>query len=475
MNSARLLVLTQVLALATCNGRAELVRGDGLVALEHASIVDGTGTQPRPDRVVVIAGGRILKVGSMGQYQYPDATVIDLTGRWLVPGFMDLHAHMDLEGHQIPAELEARRGATLLAFGITTIRSPGGPPQVGTGLRDRIAAGKVLGPRMFTASRVMDMPGGMWTKSPAGIALATAEDVRAEVRRQAAEGVDWVKFYTQINPELLRAGIEEAHAAGVRVIGHLGATSWTEAARLGIDAVTHTGAPGASWQFLPVDTQDRFRQFYFPNSRFDPTLFRQWRQAVNLDGPEMETLISALVEHRVEVNPTLVIPEALYWGDDAAMLDKLEPDYATPPEALTSPKARFPYSADWPASAMAEARATFPVVLEIVRRFHERRVLLTTGSDIAIPPWITPGVSLHHEMELLVRAGIPPLDVLTIASANGAKALGILDDVGTIEAGKRADLVVLTADPVKDIRNTRKIESIFLAGRRLQPDQLLGR
>lgn len=474
MNTARLLLLTPVFALAACTHRGELVRGDELVALEHATIIDGTGNQPRRDGVVVLSGSRILKVGSMGQYRYPGAAVIDLSGGWLVPGFMDLHAHMDFEGHQIPAELEARRAATLLAFGITTIRSPGGPPGVGTSLRDGIAAGKALGPRMFTAGRVIDMPGGMWAGSPAGVALSTPEEVRAEVRRQVAEGVDWVKFYTQINPELLRAGIEEAHAAGVRVIGHLGATSWTEAARLGIDAVTHSGAPGSSWQFLPADVQTRFREFYFPNPRFDPTLFKPWRQAVNLDGPEMEALISALVAHHVEVNPTLDIAEALYWGDDATMLEGLEPDYATPPEAVGR-KERFPYSASWPASNMVDARATFPVLLEIVRRFYRRGVLLTTGTDIAIPPWITPGVSLHHEMELLVRAGIPPLDVLTIASANGARALGILDDVGTIEPGKRADLVALSADPVKDIRNTRRIAFVLLAGKRLQPDQLLGR
>jgi imidazolonepropionase-like amidohydrolase len=168
MNLLRPLVLALILASAACSGRPELVEGDGLVALENATIIDGTGAQPRGDAVVLVSGDRILKVGSMGQYRYPGATVVDVTGRWLVPGFMDLHAHMDLEGHQIPAELEARRAATLLAFGITTIRSPAGPPQVGTGLRDRIAAGKVLGPRMFTASRMMDMPGGMWTNSSLG-------------------------------------------------------------------------------------------------------------------------------------------------------------------------------------------------------------------------------------------------------------------------------------------------------------------
>ena len=474
MNPPRPVVLIALFALTACTERAESMRGDALVVLEHATIVDGTGTQPRADGVVVLSGDRILKVGRIGQYRYPGAAVLDLQGRWLVPGFMDLHAHVDADAHALPPELEAKRAATLLAFGITTIRSPGGPPTVGTGVRDRIATGKVLGPRVFTASRLLDMPGGMWNNSPAGIAVRTASDVREEVRRQAAEGVDYVKFYTQTNPELLRAGIEEAHAAGLRVIGHLGATSWTEAARLGIDALTHSGVAGAGWQFLPSDKQARFREFYFPGPHFDPRLFGPWRQQVRLDGPEMEALISALVEHRVEVNPTLVITEALYWGDDPAVREALEPDFATPEEAVAWRKGRFVFSGTWPATAMAEAKRAFPFVLEIVRRFHERGVLLTTGSDVSTP-WITPGVSLHHEMELLVRAGIPPLDVLTIATANGARALGILDEVGTIEAGKRADLVVLAADPVEDIRNTRKIEYVVLAGKRFMPAQLLRR
>ena len=259
---------------------------------------------------------------------------------------------------------------------------------------------------MFTASRLIDMPGGMWGSTSAAVELRTPEEVRAEVRRQVLEGVDYVKFYTQIKPELLRAGIEEAHAARVRVIGHLGATSWTEAARLGIDALTHSGAAGASWQFLPLDKQVRFREFYFPNPRFDPTLLGPWREVVNLDGPEMEALIAALVEHRVEVNPTLVITEALYWGDDPALREVLEPDFAPPEEAAAWREGRFLYSATWPAIAMAEAKKMFPVVLEIVRRFHQRGVLLTTGSDLA-SPWITPGVSLHREMELLVAPEFP--------------------------------------------------------------------
>jgi imidazolonepropionase-like amidohydrolase len=112
-------------------------------------------------------------------------------------------------------------------------------------------------------------------------------------------------------------------------------------------------------------------------------------------------------------------------------------------------------------------------MVRMIRVFHERGVLLTAGTDY-MNPWMTPGVAFHRELELLVSAGIPPLDVLRIATRNGAEALGILQEAGTIEAGKRADLVVLTADPLAAIANTRKIERVFLRGRPFEPGQLLG-
>jgi len=108
----------------------------------------------------------------------------------------------------------------------------------------------------------------------------------------------------------------------------------------------------------------------------------------------------------------------------------------------------------------------------MIRHFHEHGVLITAGSDVAMP-WITPGVSFHRELELLVSSGIPPLDVLTIGTRNGARALGISDEVGTVEAGKRADLLVLRADPLKDIRNTREIDLVIMNGHRYEPSALL--
>jgi len=178
-------------------------------------------------------------------------------------------------------------------------------------------------------------------------------------------------------------------------------------------------------------------------------------------------LVSALFENRVEINPTLVSVEVMFWGDDPELLEAYEPDYAPDSLAVAWRAGPHPYTASWSADELAEAKKVFLINLEIVRRLHEAGVLITTGTDFPLP-WTTPGVSLHREMELLHKAGIPVLDVLTIATRNGAEALGILDEVGTIESGKRADLVLLNADPLEDIGNTRMIEAIYLGGKRVE-------
>ena len=181
----------------------------------------------------------------------------------------------------------------------------------------------------------------------------------------------------------------------------------------------------------------------------------------------MAALVAALAENRVEVNPTLVTEEVMFWGDDPELLEALEPDYAPASLAMTWRAGPHPYTATWSEDALAEAKKVFSINLEIVRRLHEAGVLLTTGTDFPLP-WTTPGVSLHREMWLLHKAGVPALDVLTIATRNGAEALGILDEVGTIESGKRADFVVLSADPLDDIQNTRRIEAVYLGGKRVE-------
>jgi imidazolonepropionase-like amidohydrolase len=184
----------------------------------------------------------------------------------------------------------------------------------------------------------------------------------------------------------------------------------------------------------------------------------------------METLISSLVENRVEVNPTLVIVEVMFWGDDPDLLEEYEPDYAPTSLAEKWREGVHPYTASWPQKSLEEAKKVFLINQEIVVRLHEAGALITTGTDFPLP-WVTPGISLHREMQLLEKAGISPIDVITIATRNGAEALGILDQVGTIEAGKRADLLIINADPLKDIKNTRMIKAVYLNGKLVHSEE----
>ena len=194
-------------------------------------------------------------------------------------------------------------------------------------------------------------------------------------------------------------------------------------------------------------------------------------------GSKMQRLVRALVDHDVEVNPTLVIMESLYWGNDSSFSHRLEPSYA-------APKVRAAWGPDWEHSNpfMRQFKMTEPEWVqlkrgfesskEMVRTFHERGVLITAGSDVGMP-WITPGVSFHRELELLRSTGISAIDTMVIGTRNGAKALGIEGEVGTVEEGKRADLIALTANPLEDIRATRAIELVIAKGRMYKPGDLL--
>ncbi len=160
------------------------------------------------------------------------------------------------------------------------------------------------------------------------------------------------------------------------------------------------------------------------------------------------------------------------FSDDSLVLESLEPSYAPTEIAAAWRAESHSYTREWTAEYFKEMQDGFPTILEVVHLFHQRGVLLTAGTDVG-NPWITPGVSFHRELELLVQAGIDPLDVVSIATRNGAEALGVLEDVGTIEPGKIADLVVLRADPLANISDTRLIDLVIQRGEVLRPDTLI--
>jgi imidazolonepropionase-like amidohydrolase len=405
---------------ASIQSGLEKIDAKGLVILEGASLIDGTGSPPRNDSVVVIKDERILTVTDKGSYTtYPkDSEIVNLTGRFLIPGLFDMHAHvagvLDSSYNQTISENTLK---ALLDNGITTIRNPGGPTKESVALRDAVAAGQIKGPQIFTAGRLINgLP--FPTRFVETIANTEAE-VREEVKSQADAGVDYVKLYVGLYPNLVKTAIDEAHNQGIKVIGHLYLTSWTDAANLGIDALTH-GVPVSPFLL----SKDK-REIFIENGRgpFDHFL---WLNLVDLNSTKINEMINALVKNKVPVDPTLSIYEAMLKDD---------------------PQNQYLWSK----------------VLQLTKMLYDHGVTIMSGTDIPNLGLI-PGISLHHELELLVKSGINPLNVIKIATGNGAEALGILDDVGTIESGKQADMIILNANPIRNIRNIEAIEGVIEDG-----------
>jgi imidazolonepropionase-like amidohydrolase len=434
--------------------------------LRGVTVIDGTGSAPVPGVEVVLSGDRIAEIltstGRPRRGALPrDARVLELPGRFVIPGLIDTHAHVTiLDFHRETGGAgrgEYRRDLSeqvlriLLAHGVTTVRNPSAPAEAGVALRDDVAAGRLLGPRIVTSGEHIT---GSRT---------SAEEIREEVRRQAAAGVDLIKVYSSLGPEQVGAAIEEARGLGLPVVGHLQRTTWTEAARLGIDAITH----GASWSAGALPSERRAEYAANPDfmrARLD------WLQWLDLDGPEVAENIRELAARRIPVDPTLVTYHTKFFGDDPRWTE--HPGQALVPEIAARWRDGATFVGHWAPADFARAQGLWGRLEELVRRYHEGGVLLSAGSDLP-QAWTIPGVSLHEELELLVAAGIPQLEVLRIATANGAQALGLLDEVGTVEAGKRADLLVLGADPTEHIRNTRRIELVIQGGRLLDPAELL--
>jgi imidazolonepropionase-like amidohydrolase len=233
--------------------------GKTLIVLTGATVIDGTGSASKPHAVVIVNGNKIVDVLTKSSkyyahYSHQAVNVLNLTGKYIIPGLFDMHAHVAGVSNSHNQSKSENMLRMLLANGITTIRNPGGPTEQTVALKKDVASGKITGPRIFTAGRLINDP-----QIPVpfvGKQVKTEQEVRQEVRLQAAIGVDYIKLYVGLTPNLVRAAIDEAHHDGIKVIGHLYLTSWTDAANLGIDSLTH-GVPVSPY-LLPKDKQRIF-------------------------------------------------------------------------------------------------------------------------------------------------------------------------------------------------------------------------
>lgn len=424
--------------------------------LHNVTVIDG-GTRAGQD--IVLRGEKIVSVGQHADHP-KDAEVIDGTGRFVIPGLVDMHVHVlthpwDDQGNLKPRfdrEASLAMLALLLQQGVTTIRDPGSETEAAVTLRDLVNRGAAKGPRVFTAGRIINQ--SSFNPEPF-LPVQDAADVRREIRWQKAAGVDVIKIYGSMTPELTKVAIEEAHAVGLPIIGHLQRTTWTEAANLGIDGIEHF-APWAP-SYLPAAARAKYEQ----------TLFGRvyWLQHVDVHGPEVAAMIAAMKAHGVTLDPTLIALHTKFFGNDPRWLRNR--DISLAPRAFTSGWASGSFTKEWTAAQYAEAQRAWPKELALIRKIYDGGVRLTVGTDTPTP-WIVPGTSVHDEMALLVSAGIPPAAVLEMATRNAARALRREREFGAIAAGMRADLVVLAKNPLVRIEHTRSIEMVFQRGRRVR-------
>jgi imidazolonepropionase-like amidohydrolase len=457
LSAAILLVLTSAVAAAPAPAAAPLALPPPLL-LRGVTVIDGSGSPPQPRRDVVVEGGRIARVGETGSREVAAGVeVLELAGRIVIPGLIDMHAHVIVEARDEKGEVTPKwdRPSTLdmlptfLRFGVTTVRDPAAPSEAAVALRDAVGRGDVLGPRIVTAGRAL-------IATPFApdlfVHVRDRDEVRREVAWQHAAGVDFIKVYASLPPELVAAAIEAAHERGLPVVGHLGATTWGRAAELGIDGIEHP----ASWS--PDDLPEAARAGV-PRSLFGRVA---WLRHLDLESEATQATVRALVEHGVAVDPTLMAMHTKLFGDSLRYTENPDNRHAPPAVAASWPRASFTH--DWTAAQYAEAQEQWPKLLLWTKLLHDAGVLLTVGTDTPTP-WIVPGVAVHDEMALLVEAGIEPLEVLRMATHNAAVALRRGHDLGLVREGYTADLVVLERDPSAAIEATRSIELVIQGGR----------
>ena len=414
-----------------------------VVALTHVRLADGTGSPARSDQTVILNGNRIQTVGPSASTAIPqNAQVIDLTNHTLIPGLVGLHEHTYFGGVKRLTQMSVSGPLLYLAMGVTSAMTAGSQlPYQELNLKRAVDAQVLPGPRFHITGPYLN--GG-----PARNAMSrnvnSPEEVRTVIAYWAGEGATWFKFLGTVTRNVLRAGIEEAHRRGLRVTGHLCSVTFTEAAALGIDALQHGFITNSD---------------YVPGKQPDvcPPENMRIQSDVDAGSPSVQASIRALVASKAAVVSTLGVYET-FMPDRARLnaeaMEMLDPDTRKEVEATHA--------------GLAQGGLTVPArllqkMMQWERSFVAAGGLLGAGSD----PWGTgflPGYGNLRNYELLVEAGFTAEQAIQIVTLNGARILGEDGNVGSIAAGKLADLVVIQGDPLRTPVDIYNIVTVFKDG-----------
>jgi imidazolonepropionase-like amidohydrolase len=406
------------------------------------------------DQTVVVRDGRIAEIGAANRVKIPVGAVrVDGRGKFLIPGLFDMHTHLFSDG-KFPDSLAGNELKIMIANGVTTIRLMIGTPEH-LKMRAQVEKGELLGPAMYVASP--ELAGRSYGDPFNGYVVTTPDEARAAVKKAKAAGYDFIKLTIDISRPVYDAVIETAREAGIRVVGHVDL-------RVGLQRALETGQQ--------IEHLDSYMEAVLKDdspikvSLSDSGVGRKanWESMDYVDERKVAEVSRATAKAGIYTCPTLTFFKLSYAVEQSDEEIRARPDYRFfPPELRKSRHAarqRF-----WTAPPTLERREKYIRIRnQIVKGIHDAGGKIMAGSDTP-ELFLLYGFTLHRELKNLVEAGLTPYAALEAATHTPAEFLNALDDAGVIGRGKRADLILLEANPLEDISNTEKRTGVMARGR----------
>ena len=396
-----------------------------VIAIVGGRLIDGTGKPPVENSVVILHEGKVAAAGPLASTPVPEgAQVVDARGKSVLPGLWEMHAHFE----------QVEWGPIYLASGITTARDVANEFEFIVAARDAIASGQGIGPRLVMAG-VVD------GTSPMALGVQrvdTPQQAREQVQKYKAAGFQQIKIYSSVKPEMLKVVTAEAHRLGMTVTGHIPqGMNAIQGIESGMDQINHIS--------------------YLTAVMVDPK-----SHTMDPDSPQAKNVIKLLLKHHIVVDPTLALMEIIAHPLDHP-ISTFEPGILK-----VAPELREGLETMGVSPAGGEnAAAHFRALLETVRVLHQAGVPIVAGTDQAVP-----GFSLDREIELYVQAGFTPMEAIQAATLVPARAMGMERDSGTVEPGKRADVILVDGNPLENISDIRKVSVVFAGGKMYEPAAL---